>query len=128
MNQAIRCESLPFLKANGEAAAEAPPCTGENSESCSEFSDLLNAELGGAGLDAEASVEGEEEKDALAIYGVASLLVQVPPLEIVYSKGVDASAPPITAKAEATQQVLDLDIGAEHAPSKIPMELPMEVP
>ena len=128
MNQAIRCASLPFLKTNGEAATEAPLCTGENSEKCSEFSELLNAELGGAGLDAEASAEGEEEKDALAVYGVAPLLFQVPPLEIVYSTGVDASASSITAKAENTQLVPDIDIGAEAGPSKVPTEVPMEVP
>lgn len=124
MNQSIRCEPLPFLKANGEAATEAPLCTGENFEGRSEFSELLNAELSGDGLDGEAGAEDKEE-DALAVYGVASLLFQVPPLEI---KGVDASAPPIAPKAEATRPVSGTEIGSEQAPSQVSMEGSREAP
>lgn len=128
MNQTIRCESLPFLKANGEAATEAPPCTGENSEGCSEFSELLNAELGGSKLDAEPAEEGEKETEALAVYGVASLLFQVPPPEIVHSKGLEASASPISAKGELTQQVPDIKIDAEDGLSRVPKGVSTEVP
>ena len=53
MNQPIRCEPLPFLKANGEAAPEARPCTEGQPEEGSDFSQLLSVELGGVQPEAE---------------------------------------------------------------------------
>jgi hypothetical protein len=81
MNQPIRCEPLPFVRPNGEAAAEAPLCTEENG---SEFSALLNAELN---VPADASEESAEDQtpdeiEAVAVYGVAPVLLQLLPQEL----------------------------------------------
>jgi hypothetical protein len=107
MNQMIRCESLPFLKVNGEAAAEAPPCTEGKPESTPEFSDILNAELDDVPLDAEVGKEGDEEKEAeaLAVYGVAPLLIQLAPLEIVQLKGAAAPNAVVQPQGEPIRSV-----------------------
>ena len=87
MNQPIRCEPLPFLKKNGEAAAEAPLCTEADAESTSDFGQLLNAELSEAPKNSNAAPEEQSprEAEALAAYGVAPLLVQMVPQEILIS-------------------------------------------
>ena len=78
MNAPIRCEPPPFPGITEKAAGEARPCTGEESES--NFGEVLDAELDDAtnnGTSAEK--KRPSESDALAAYGAATALVQIPP-------------------------------------------------
>ena len=99
MNQPIRCEPLPLLKTNGEAAAEAPLCTESNSGNTADFGQLLNAELGETPLDSDTMSEAQsgKETEALAAYGVASLLVQIVPQQIPISVGQNTSNHPLNS-------------------------------
>jgi hypothetical protein len=102
MNQPIRCEPLPFFKANGEAAAEARPCTEGLSGEGSDFSELLNFELDDGPPEIESPVESDEEgknqetdeTDALAAYGVAPVLIQLLPAELVARRSAETTDSP----------------------------------
>ncbi len=85
MNQPIRCQPLPFLKTNGEAAAGAAPRTEGNPPERAAFGELLNAELNDGEVESENSDEHATEGDeAVAAYGLALLLV--PPVSPQDSK------------------------------------------
>ena len=83
MNPPSRCEPLPFLRATGEAAPAAPSCT---DESTTAFTDLLQDKLTespGSEHQSEedpklkSKKEKDKGEDALAAYGVATILLQL---------------------------------------------------